>query len=172
MNDLSKIKRSIRRIAGGGSRWCFTAKVKSVDGEVCSVETEGLTLTDVRLRAVVNGEESKMLVTPKTESYVTVLDVRGDMRELLVVAVSEVEKVEVSEVEKVEVTAEKVIFNGGNNGGLINIDKLTEKLNALVKELKAHTHNYTIGTTSIATTPPVITTTFSNSDYEDTNVTH
>ena len=71
MDDLSKIKRSIRRIAGGGSRWCFTAKLKSVDGEVCSVETEGLTLTDVRLRAVVNGEESKMLVTPKTESYVT-----------------------------------------------------------------------------------------------------
>ena len=133
MDDLSKIKRSIRRIAGGGSRWCFTAKVKSVDGEVCSVETEGLTLTDVRLRAVVNGEESKMLVTPKTESYVTVLDVRGDMRELLVVAVSE--------VEKVEVTAENVIFNGGENDGLVKISELTNKLNELVDAFNNHTHN-------------------------------
>jgi hypothetical protein len=35
-------------MVGGDSRWCFTAKVKSVDGEVCSVETEGLTLTEVR----------------------------------------------------------------------------------------------------------------------------
>lgn len=161
MDDLSKIKRSIRRIAGGGSRWCFTAKVKSVDGEVCSVETEGLTLTDVRLRAVVNGEESKMLVTPKTESYVTVLDVRGDMRELLVVAVSE--------VEKVEVTAEEVIFNGGNNGGLINIEKLTKKLNALANDLQTHTHTCLNGKT--ATTETVVTK-FSKSDYEDENVTH
>lgn len=161
MDDLSKIKRSIRRIAGGGSRWCFTAKVKSVDGEVCSVETEGLTLTDVRLRAVVNGEESKMLVTPKTESNVTVLDLRGDMRELLVVAVSE--------VEKVEVTAEKVIFNGGNNGGLINIEKLTEKLRALANDLQTHTHTCPNGETMMTKT---VVTTFSNSDYEDTKVTH
>lgn len=161
MDDLSKIKRSIRRIAGGGSRWCFTAKVKSVDGEVCSVETEGLTLTDVRLRAVVNGEESKMLVTPKTESYVTVLDVRGDMRELLVVAVSE--------VEKVEVTAEEVIFNGGNNGGLINIEKLTKKLNDLANDLQTHTHACPNGKTAPTET---LVTKFSKSDYEDENVTH
>ena len=89
MDDLSKIKRSIRRIAGGGSRWCFTAKVKSVDGEVCSVETEGLTLTDVRLRAVVNNNKEKILITPKKDSCVLVYDMTmGLMRDFVVVSYS------------------------------------------------------------------------------------
>ncbi len=62
MDPLSEIREKIKRIANGnGSFTCFTAKVVSVDGETCDVELDGMKLTDVRLRAVVNGENSKIL---------------------------------------------------------------------------------------------------------------
>ena len=71
MDPLSEIREKIKRIANGnGSFTCFTAKVTSVDGETCDVELEGMKLTDVRLRAVMNGEDSKILVTPKIGSHV------------------------------------------------------------------------------------------------------
>lgn len=163
MDDFSRIKRSIRKIAGH-REMLYVGRVKSVEGETCTVQVDDLTLSDVRLRAVVNGKESKMLITPACGSYVTMIDLGDAMTDLLVIAYSE--------IEKVEIACDKVSFNGGNNGGLINIQALTDKLNALANELKAHTHNYMIGTTSATTTPPTITTTFNNSDYEDTNVTH
>ena len=64
MNELSQIKESIRKIAGQHrSQLVFTAKVESVDGEKCSISIDGLTITDVRLRSVINGENSKILIT-------------------------------------------------------------------------------------------------------------
>lgn len=62
-------------MVGGDSRWCFTAKVKSVDGEVCTIEIDGLQLSDVRLRAVVNSNKEKILITPRKDSCVLVYGV-------------------------------------------------------------------------------------------------
>ena len=63
MDDFSRIKRSIRQIAGH-REMLYVGRVKSVEGETCTVQFDDLTLSDVRLRAVVNGKESKMLITP------------------------------------------------------------------------------------------------------------
>lgn len=130
MDPLSEIKESIQKIASkGGAGIVFTAKVKSVDGETCNVELEGLTLTDVRLRAVVNGENSKILVTPKTDSDVLVVDLAGDLSQLAVVGYSE--------VEKIEVDTDKIIFNGGSNNGLVKIEELKRNLNSLKNYVEA-----------------------------------
>lgn len=162
MDPLSEIKESIKKMTSkGGAGIVFTAKVKSVDGETCTVELEGLTLTDVRLRAVVNGENSKILVTPKTDSYVLVVDLAGDLSQLAVVGYSE--------VEKIEVDTDKIIFNGGNNKGLIKIDKLTQKLNDLVTAIATHTHPAPGGATGVPTSR---IPNFIQSDYEDTKITH
>lgn len=176
MDPLSEIKESIKKMTSkGGAGIVFTAKVKSVDGETCNVELEGITLTDVRLRAVVNGENSKILVTPKTDSYVLVVDLAGNLSQLAVVGYSE--------VEKIEVDTDKIIFNGGNNEGLIQIKKLTDKLNELVNKFNQHTHpgqfsgmigsipvSGTIEATSIPMQIPEPF--FVKSDYEDTKITH
>ncbi len=130
MDTLSEIKESIKKIAStGGMFRAFTAKVKSVNGKTCTVELEGLTLTDVRLRAVVNGENSKILVTPKTDSCVLVVDLAGDLSQLAVVGYSE--------VEKIEVDTDKIIFNGGNNNGLVKIEELKRNLNSLKNYVEA-----------------------------------
>ena len=174
MDPLSEIKESIKKMTSkGGAGIVFTAKVKSVDGETCNVELEGLTMSDVRLRAVVNGETSKILVTPKTDSHVLVADLSGDLSQLAVVGYSE--------VEKIEVDTDKIIFNGGNNNGLVKIEELTQKLNELVRAFNHHTHtgtfSGTIGGSAAAGNIETITVSpfasnFDKSYYEDTKVTH
>lgn len=77
---------------------------------------------------------------------------------------------------------DKIVFRSGNNGGLINIDALTTKLNNLVSEVSSlkskidtHTHvGVTVGTgvTGIPTPFVQTFTDFDKSDYEDTNITH
>ena len=171
MDPLSEIRKSIRGMATRtGKSGCFTAKVKAVNGETCSVELDGLTLTDVRLRAVVNGENSKILVTPKTDSYVLIADLSGNLSQLVVVGYSEVEKIEID-------AENKIIFNGGNNHGLVNIDDLTQKLNELVNTFNSHTHNVkTTGTAAAQSGTSAVPSTeasqFDKSFYEDTNITH
>ena len=178
MNPLSEIKESIQKMASkGGAGIVFNAKVKSVQGDTtCTVELDGLTVSDVRLRAVVNSETSKILVTPKTGSYVLVADLSGDLSQLAVVGYSEVEKIEVD-------ANDKIIFNGGENKGLIQIEKLTQKLNDLVNKFNQHTHPGTFsgtiggapvsGTINATSIPTQITEPFFvKSDYEDENITH
>jgi hypothetical protein len=72
-------------------------------------------------------------------------------------------------------------INGGDNKGVIKISDLTEKLNQLINELNSlklsyntHTHK-TIALGSPTDPPPTYTgnfSTFNQSDYEDTHLTH
>ena len=126
MNPLSEIKESIQKMASkGGAGIVFNAKVKSVQGDTtCTVDLDGLTVSDVRLRAVVNGETSKILVTPKTGSHVLVADLSGDLSQLAVVGYSEVEKIEVD-------ANDEIVFNGGENHGLVKIEELKRNLDTL-----------------------------------------
>lgn len=176
MDTLSEIKKHIEEIAGKKGIVSFTAKVVSVSGETCTAAVDDLELSDIRLRSVVNEEDSKMLVTPKVGSFVTVLDnSNGNLTDLVVVAVSEVEKIEID-------TNGKVIFNGGDKG-LVKIDELHNRLKALEKAFNEHTHVITVIGAAPATpgTPPSATemspsasTQFQGnySGYEDTKITH
>ena len=163
MEPLSEIKENIRKIAGKQRQMVFTAKVVSVDGDTCTVELEDtLKLTDVRLRAVINGENSKILVTPKNNSYVLVADLTGDLSQLAVIGYSEVEKIEVD-------ANDKIIFNGGKNGGLVEIQELTDALNNLVAWCRSHTHTVEEG---VAVEPSVGPADFVKDDYENKDITH
>ncbi len=119
MNPLSEIRKSIKGMASGNGG-LFTAKVLSTDGETCCVEIDGLVVSGVQLRAVANGEESGILITPKTGSYVTVADLSGDLTRIVVVGFSEVEKIEI---------------NGGRLGGLVNIEELVNRLNYIENKI-------------------------------------
>lgn len=119
MNSLSEIRKSIKGMASGNGG-LFTAKVLSTDGETCCVEIDGLVVSGVQLRAVVNGEESGILITPKTGSHVTVADLSGNWTRLVAVGFSEVEEIKI---------------NGGQLGGLVKIEKLVDRLNYIENKI-------------------------------------
>lgn len=178
MNELSQIKESIRKIASQNcSQMVFTAKVESVDGEKCSVSVDGLTITDVRLRSVINGENSKILITPEQDSYVMVIDLSGGhFSNLAVIGYSQIEKIEID-------ANDKIILNGGNNHGLVKIEELTQKLNSIERDINNLKSVFSYWTPASndggaalkayvqewASSQLTIT---QKSDYEDTNITH
>lgn len=78
--------------------------------------------------------------------------------------------------------AKKIVFNGGENGGLVKIQELTDKVNELVDWCKTHTHtNATFaGTIGGATASGALTVPapleppkeMNKDDYEDITVIH
>ena len=161
MNSLSEIRKSIKGMASGNGG-LFTAKVLSADGETCCVDIDGLVVSDVQLRAVVNGEESGILITPKTGSYVTVADLSGDLTRIVVVGFSEVEKISID-------AETDIVINGGGYGGLIKIEDLVDELNRLVQTFNSHTHVVPNGTSNA---PSTLASSFSTSTLENTKVRH
>lgn len=134
MDPLNEIRKSIASMSSGNGRaGLYTAKVLSTDGETCCVDIDGLTASDVQLRAVVNGEASGILVTPKTGSHVTVADLSGDLTRLVVIGFSEVEKVEIN-------ASAEIVINGGGYGGLVKIGDLVGTLQHMVDVFNNHTH--------------------------------
>lgn len=130
MNKTQDIKEAIRTIAGkGGGGLFLIGEVKSVEGESCTVEVAGLEIDEVRLTAVNDGGDGKLLVTPKTGSLILLADMSGGLlRDLAVVGYTE--------VEKMEATCGQITLNGGENGGLVNIDKLKEWMRNVETDLK------------------------------------
>lgn len=171
MNPLNEIRKSIMGMSSGNGRaGLYTAKVLSTDGETCCVDIDGLTANDVQLRAVVDGEESGILITPKTGSYVTVADLSGDLTRIVVVGFSEVEKIEVN-------ADDKIIFNGGQNKGLVKVEKMVNWMQKVYNDLQTLTvllssspvvgNGAPLGIVFTQTTPsPVI------DDFQNKDITH
>lgn len=153
--NLKSIKKSIRAIAGSEGKMIYTGEVTRVDGETCSVTVGGISIDGVWLTAVHNNKRNSLIIEPKRGSIVMMVDTSGgDMRQLAVIGYTEVESITV---------------NGGENGGLINIAELTQKLNALVNIFNTHTHSSTSGVTG---TPSATVMQFNRGDYEDNTIKH
>lgn len=130
MDIYAQIKRKLEEIAGSAAEGTalFTAEVKSVEGETCTVIVGGLEVPDVLLTPADEGADGKLVITPRQGSMVTVADLSGgELRRLAVV--------HWGEVEKIACTCDSVEFNGGDLGGLVKIEKLTEKINTIERDL-------------------------------------
>lgn len=146
MDIYAKIAAKVKELSGGNSKpSIFTAQVKQVDGATCSINIGGLVVSDVRLRAVDNSNLDQILITPKIDSYVLVADLsNGNYRNLVVIAHSEVAKAQIAiNNTNVEVSADGVVVNGGNFGGMCKtqelktqLDKLTARLDGVMSALQ------------------------------------
>lgn len=141
--------------------------VVAVSDMRCTVQIGDARLEGIRLRASLSENERQTVMIPKVGSPVTLGSLSGDYNDMVVLQVDEVES---------------VIFNGGQLGGLINIETLTEKINAIVEAFNAHTHTIAPGTVQVGTyvnAAPVNVPAVSKKaaklnrkDYEDSNITH
>lgn len=124
MADYEKISGLIKRIAGtqNNALVLFEAKVKSVDAaaQTCTLTRYDTDFENVRLTVGFTGD-SDLLVIPAEGSMVIAADMSAPlMRDIVVLAVSK---------------SAGIVFQGGQNGGLVKVKELTEKLNAIEKEI-------------------------------------
>lgn len=140
--------------------------VASVEGITCTVTFGSQNVSGIRLRASKAENDSQILLVPRAGSAVIVCSLSGDLSDLAVIAVDEVERIEI---------------NGGRLGGLINIEQLTDKLNALVDAFNSHTHTIPIGgvicekpNAAPVRVPEVKNpaSSFNAGDYEDETINH
>lgn len=142
----SEIKSKIRQMNGHNTPLLLTGRVESVDGETCTLSVGDLKLTDVRLRSVVNGESSKLLITPAKDSYVTVIDLSGELRETEVIGYSQIEAIDIETSSDININCKgdtnidcdgTVTFNGGDHDGLVKLQELKDNLNSIKNYLSA-----------------------------------
>jgi hypothetical protein len=161
----------------------FTAEVRAIDGDRCDLFIDGsLEVKGCKLRAVINNNNEQVLVVPKTGSYVLAIDMsEGKMRDIAVFKYSEVQEINIKIGEQSFVmNKDGVVFNDGNNNGLIKIQELTNKINDLITKFNNHTHTGVIvavagnatGTPGSTAVPTSTATPFNKNDYEDTKVKH
>lgn len=162
MSKEGDIKRAIRKMAGRDVPMMQVAKVTGVDGELCSVEIDGMAVDGVRLRAVEDGASDGVLVVPSIGSYVLVADIGPEnMSSMVVVAWSSVDSIEV---------------HGGENGGMVNIGKLKEWMRNVENDLATLTQ--LLSTSVVAGNGAPLGIVFNpstksvESDIEDENVKH
>ena len=130
MTPEQKLIRNIRAAAGPQQLAVYQGEVVAVDGETCTVVFASQRVEGVRLRASLAEVEEQLLVVPKVGSAVVVGSLSGDLSELVVLVVDEVERIEI---------------NGGKLGGLVNIEPLVNGLNDLVAAFNDHTHTIPTG---------------------------
>ncbi len=167
MTPEQRLIRNIRSAAGPRGITVYQGIVSSVEGNTCTVEFGSQKVSGVRLRASTSELERQMLIVPKEGSAVVVGSLSGDLSDLAVLVVDEVERIEI---------------NGAKLGGLVNIEPLVDGLNNLVNAFNEHTHQVAIGaviTPGGANTAPVpVPKTssqaqrFDRDELEDTTVQH
>lgn len=168
MDNNKRLADNIRQLLGGQRITIYQGIVKSVEGITCTVSFGALDVDGIRLRASLSENGSNLLVKPKAGTAVVVGSLSGDLSQLAVLAVDEAESITVNG---------EITINGGKLGGLINIEALTEKINAVIDTFNSHTHlvNTTGSATAQSGTAQAVTSKaakLNKQDYEDKKVTH
>ena len=186
MNKYTQLYEALKSLTQSADVLLTTAEVVSIEGDTCTVKVGELKVPDVRLRATKVELEKKLLITPAVGSLVLIGSLSGDLRELAVLACDSVESVQVS-VGDTSATIDEngIVFNDGTLGGMVAIEKLTTKLNALkdtlnnlVTAFNSHIHTTTatigtgpaLGVIAPTTTQAQSAAEFSKIDYENEKV--
>ncbi len=178
MDELDKLKDNIyRHIQGAQQAQIRFVECKSVDWEAKTMDAVGA------------GDEMEYLDISLGYGY---MDVKPKVGAICLIGLIEGEEVvsfliNASEVELVEMNADNIIYNGGDNFGMLKIKELTDKLNelktkvnALVSKYNSHTHivNTTGSATAQTGTAQAVVSkadsaaSFNQSDYENTKIKH
>lgn len=167
MTQEQRLLNNLKNAVGPAPIAVYQGIVVSVEGITCTVRFGDMDVAGVRLRASEASEDAQLLIVPKKDSAVIVGSLSGDLTQLAVLSVDAIERIEI---------------NGGKLGGLINIEALTDKINALVDAFNRHTHTIPPGgvvcgefaSNGPTQVPAVLApaTRFSKSDYEDDTVKH
>ena len=167
MTQEQRLLDNIRKAVGPDPITVYQGIVVSVEDITCTVRFGEMDVEGIRLRASEASEDAQLLIVPRVGSAVIVGSLSGDLAQLAVLSVDTIERIEI---------------NGGQLGGLINIEALTDKINALVEAFNGHTHTIEAGKIvcgEYSSVEPVLVpavpkkaSRLKKSDYEDETVKH
>ena len=120
MDPYRELRELLAKIGGGKATNLYQGVVTALSDITCEVSIDGLSIPDVRLRASTEVDGAQIIVRPAVGSVVIVGSLTGDLDHLVVLSMDR---------------AEEVIINGGKLGGLIKVQELTQKINALESEV-------------------------------------
>lgn len=146
MADLTEIKKKIIEIVGANANLPIKGIVKTIDVNSCSVEiNDDLIVTDVKLKATLNESENYFQVVPKVGSKVLIISLTGDLDNLSIIKVDEVERFEFKQegLEFLLDSSDKKVMI--KNGEVSLIDVFTN-LSTLLKQFKVFTPSGPSGT--------------------------
>lgn len=188
-----ELKKILNQRLRGSANSSFLATVAAVDesARTCTVTIDDQPYTDVRLYAVENADLKGVCMIPAVGSAVLVSRIGGS-NELFVAMFSAIDRVVITtekvraviSTDKVEVDCDEIVFNGGDNKGLIKIEKLTTKINELVDSFNKHVHSGVIigvsggsgapavGAPGNSAVPTAAAAKLNRSDYENEKITH
>ena len=169
MADYSDIRKGFAELASSKTVTILGTSIDIDEKErTCTVIDGSVPYYDVRLQCITGGDKG-IVVIPANGSQVLMISVEGS-DEYVIIMCEKADKVLID-------TDTEIVINGGNNGGLIKIQKLTDKINALVDAFNNHTHQ--VNTTGSATAQTgmaaaVVTKAakLNKSDYENEKVKH
>lgn len=160
----------------------FVADVVSVDetSDTVEINVDGLELSSVRLRSIIDSQGNRVVIYPAVESTVLVGRI-GKSNELYVQAVGQVDKVlcRIGDM-KLEVTEAGFVYNEGRhttaNADILKseLNKLTKRVDDLLSALNSASPDSSSGTFKSTLTPLLaqITNKENFTDIEDDKVKH
>lgn len=145
-------------------RWVTATAVNQKEQTMDAIGvTDGLEFFDIQLGS------GSMVIYPAVGATCLVAIVEGQATDAFIISASEIERIEVT-------ASASIVMNGGSNGGLINIEALTEKINGLVDKFNQHTHlvsGVQPGSGLVTAPAPALkAASFDKKDYEDSKITH
>jgi hypothetical protein len=138
MTKDDELKEALKRFSSNQQILTVTATVKSVDEDKATLSaeiTDGLVISDVRLRSIIDGNEGAYVV-PETNTKVLLLRY-GSSDEFHCIGAEKYKKV-VFKGQSIsfEINQDEIIFNdNAKNSYLTDINKLVDKINALEQQI-------------------------------------
>ncbi|MDR3327093.1 MAG: hypothetical protein LBT04_03025 [Prevotellaceae bacterium] len=164
MINEEQIREGIRALAGKRTP-TILGIVSDIDEQnrTCTITDDNVPYYDVRLQCITAGK-SGIVVIPADQSQALMLEIEGSGEWALIMC---------EKVNKVLIDAEnEIIINGGDNGGLVKVEKMVEwmqkvynDLNTLKTQLSTFTvagNGAPLGMVFNPTTPSPQATTFEN----------
>ena len=137
MDKISQLKTNFQKMVGANPNYPIDGIVKSIQGDTCTVEIDGLELSDVRLKATADGSDT-LLIVPAVDSNVLLLSSDGSIDNLTVIKADKAQKIIFNEnglQVEIDSTDGKVSIK---NSSISLIDVL-QGLATLLKQLKVYT---------------------------------
>lgn len=171
---MNKAAALIKQIANMDDIKFHVCNVDSVDGSKCDVTPlSGVApMKQVRLNADI-GSDIGIVITPKKDTNVLVCEL--NKADAFVAMYSEIDQITVKIGNSSALIKDgEISFNGGNFGGLVKVQELVNKINALELAMDTHVHGGVtpgISATGVAT-PLKFPVQTQKAEIENTKVKH